>query len=205
MDFLPFREKVVRTPLEVDAVGKELALATDGDKSEGELCGVSIETSGCPLRKGLERVVRDCLLGTVLIQSDAKSGEPLLLHTSIPSCIQHRRRAEKTWVFLLDAEIVTGSAAMMAIRVLVDHGVPASQIIFCTFLVAADGGVYHIQEAFPGVRIVTGAVDGRVVEAWIGDDSTQPITSVQQSGQTGTRRKVWNLEPGMGHVGERYY
>ncbi len=90
---------------------------------------------------------------------------------------------------------------MMAIRVLLDHGVPASQIIFCTFLVAADGGVHHIQEAFPGVRMVTGAVDGRVVEAWIGDDTTQPMTGIQQSGQTGTRRKVWNIEPGMGHIG----
>ncbi len=67
MEFLPFRRKIVRTPLELDAVGKELTLAMDGlDQSEGELCGMSIETSGGPLRKGLERVVRDCLLGTVL-------------------------------------------------------------------------------------------------------------------------------------------
>lgn len=93
---------------------------------------------------------------------------------------------------------MTGSAAMMAIRVLLDHGVPAPQIIFCTFLVAADGGIHHIQEAFPGVRIVTGAVDGRVVEGWIGDDTARPTIGIQQSG---TRRKVWNIEPGMGHVG----
>ena len=64
MEFLPFRGKIVRTPLELDVVG---TLAMDAlDQSEGELCGMSIETSGGPLRKGLERVVRDCLLGTVL-------------------------------------------------------------------------------------------------------------------------------------------
>lgn len=67
MEFLPFREKIVRTPVEAEAVGKELTLTSGTiDQSEGELCGMSIETSGGPLRKGLERVVRDCLLGTVL-------------------------------------------------------------------------------------------------------------------------------------------
>ncbi|KAF8340521.1 uncharacterized protein EI90DRAFT_3143886 [Cantharellus anzutake] len=206
MEFLPFREKIVRTPVEVDAMGKELALKSgaihDLHQGTGELCGVSIETSGGPLRKGLERVVRDCLLGTILIQRDAKSGDPLLLYSSIPSCIRLRPRAEKTWVFLLDTQIVTGSAAMMAIRILLDHGVPASQIIFCTFLVAADGGVHQIQRAFPGVKIVTGAVDGRVVEAWIDEDVIQVGSNPRQSA---TRRKVWNLEPGMGHIGERYY
>jgi uridine kinase len=85
-------------------------------------------------------------------------------------------------------QIGTGATAMMAIRVLLDHGVSAGHIIFATFLVASGGGIITIQEAFPGVRVVTAAVDARLKEAWVGDANTG--------------RRVWHVEPGMGHLGQ---
>jgi uridine kinase len=67
------------------------------------VCGVSILRSGGPLERGMQRVIRDVAIGSLLIQSDAKTGEPLLLHVLLPTRIRHRHFAKETWVFLLDA------------------------------------------------------------------------------------------------------
>src|ERR1700735_1393045 len=104
-------------------------------------------------------------MGSLLVQSESKTGEPLLFHVSLPECIRARDRAANTWVFLLDAQarlcpplfpwplpiillasqIGTGAAGFMAIRVLLDHGVNPAHIIFVTFLVAQSGGVAHLR------------------------------------------------------------
>jgi uridine kinase len=47
---------------------------------------------------------------------------------------------------------------VMAIRVLLDHGVPESNIIFLTFLIARRGHI-SVHRAFPSIRIVTAAID----------------------------------------------
>ena len=91
-------------------------------------------------------------------------------------------------------QIGTGAAAFMAIRVLLDHGVPQDHIIFVTFLVARCGGISMLQRAFPDVKIVCSAVDDHLREMWLeceeGEDE-QPAEG----------RKVWVVEPGMGHIG----
>jgi hypothetical protein len=60
---------------------------------------------GGPLERGLQRVISDAPMGSLLVQSDAKSGEPLLLHVMLPVCIRERHLAKDTWVFLLDAQV----------------------------------------------------------------------------------------------------
>ena len=62
-------------------------------------------TSGGPLEKGMRRVLRDPSVGSLLIQSDNKSGEAILLHSMLPISVRERHRAEVTWVFLLDAQV----------------------------------------------------------------------------------------------------
>jgi uridine kinase len=47
---------------------------------------------------------------------------------------------------------------VMAIRVLLDHGIPESNIIFLTFLIARRGHL-SVHRAFPSIRIVTAAID----------------------------------------------
>ncbi|KAF8322524.1 PRTase-like protein [Clavulina sp. PMI_390] len=183
MTLLPFEPIKVMTPIGVEAEGQRLAAP--------RVCGIQIMRSGGPLSKGLGRCIRDVELGAVLIQTDSSTGEPMMLHSSLPNSIRRRDRATGTWVFLLDAQIGTGATAMMAIRVLLDHGVPADHIIFVTFLVAKGGGIVTMQEAFPGIKVVTAAVDAKLKEGWVGDAKTG--------------RKVWNVEPGMGHLGDRYY
>lgn len=191
MEHLPYRAKTVVTPLDVESYGKEL----DAEY----VCGVSVLRSGGPLEQGLRRVVNAIPIGSLLIQSEASTGEPLLLHLHLPVCIRQRSLAKKSWVFLLDAQIGTGAAAFMAIRVLLDHGVPQDHIIFVTFLVAQCGGISLLQRAFPRVHVVCGAVDSGLRETWLeGVDEGEG-----QGGAEG--RKVWVVEPGMGHIGDRYY
>lgn len=101
---------------------------------------------------------------------------------------------------------------MMAIRILLDHGVCEDRIVFITFVVARCGGVSVLQRAFPGVRIVTGAVDNGLRDGW-----------VVGTGHEGRGRNVWVIgnfpsmrvsfhvrstnvfaEPGMGQIGMSY-
>jgi uridine kinase len=113
------------------------------------LCGVSILRSGACLERGLRRVVRDVSLGSVLIQNDSRTGEPLLYDVRLPENLRNRDTAKDSYVFLMDSQIGTGATAMMAIRVLLDHGVPQDHIIVICFLISRRGGVHAIGRAFP--------------------------------------------------------
>ncbi|KAF8558142.1 armadillo beta-catenin plakoglobin [Imleria badia] len=188
MELLPYKNKVVTTPTETETSGKELDVKN--------ICGVSIIRSGGPLEKGLQRVLSDVAIGSLLVQSDAGTGEPLLLHVMLPKCIRQRHLAADTWVFLLDAQIGTGASAFMAIRTLLDHGVQQDHIIFVTFLVARHGGIAVLHKAFPKIRIVCGAVDQGLREAWL-----EHYHSEGEGHHNGDGRKVWIMEPGMGHIG----
>jgi len=86
----------------------------------------------------------------------------------------------------------------MSIRILLDHGVQEDRIVFVTFLVARGGGISILRRAFPEVKIVCAAVDDEMEECWLEglqDDLTNP---------TGVGRKIWIMQPGMGHIGERW-
>ena len=164
-------------------------------------------------------MIQDIPIGSLLIQSEDSTGEPLLLHLMLPTCIRQRHLAARSFVFLLDAQIGTGAAAFMAIRVLLDHGVPQEKIIFVTFVVAASGGVRVLRRAFPGVRIVCGALDPLLRESWALWDTATPQSQSQSENEKAglgahaptvqtkeeaelEGRKVWVVEPGIGHIGE---
>ena len=84
----------------------------------------------------------------------------------------------------------------MAIRTLLDHGVLQDHIIFVTFLVASNGGISVLHKAFPKVRIICGAVDEGLREAWL-----EHYHFEGEGHHYGDGRKVWMMEPGMGHIG----
>ncbi|THH20741.1 hypothetical protein EW146_g696 [Bondarzewia mesenterica] len=188
MEMLPYRDKTIETPVGVKTIGKTIDTES--------VCGVTILRSGGPLERGLQRVINDVPIGSLLVQSDSKTGEPILLHVMLPVCIRDRRRAENAWVFLLDAQIGTGASAFMAIRILLDHGVPPSHIIFITFLIARSGGIAHLRRTFPEVTIVTGAVDDGLHEAWVEEKEEERGPDWEDEGG----RKVWVVEPGMGQI-----
>ncbi|KAK8854574.1 uridine kinase [Kwoniella newhampshirensis] len=149
LTLIPCQPKTVKTPLGVDYKG------TGGDD---QLVGVSILRSGGPFSHGLRRVIRDIPIGGMLIQSDPKTGEPLLLKSDLPHSIKSTETSGEVKVLLLDSQMGTGAAAMMAIRVLLDHGVLESNIIFLTYLIAKQA-IHSVLRAFPSIHIVTAAID----------------------------------------------
>ncbi|KEP48634.1 uridine-cytidine kinase [Rhizoctonia solani 123E] len=189
MELLPFKNITVRTPTGAIADGKDVKM----DNPIRQICSVTIVRAGGMLEMGLRRVMRDVAIGSLLIQSDPSSGEPMLLHSMLPSVVQRREESGDAWVFLLDAQIGTGAAALMAIRVLLDHGVTEDHIIFVTFLGVPRGGMAVIRKTFPGIRFVCGAVDDGLEERWLHNEDGTP------------GRRVWSITPGMGNIGDRYY
>jgi uridine kinase len=85
----------------------------------------------------------------------------------------------------------------MAIRVLLDHGVPENHIVFITFLVARTGGLAVLENAFPSVKIVCGAVDDNVEERWLSNNIESEDEPLSTDGS-----KYWVITPGMGQLGQ---
>jgi len=50
-------------------------------------------------------VLNNVPMGSLLIQSNSKDGEPLLLQVKLPVHLRTRTSAEDAWVFLLDAQV----------------------------------------------------------------------------------------------------
>lgn len=66
----------------------------------------------------------------------------------------------------MDSTVATGAAAMMAIKVLIDHNVQEQNIVLLTMLCAPQGlifplieGLHAVSFAFPKVKIITAMVD----------------------------------------------
>ena len=65
----------------------------------------NLRHSGGVLERGFRRVVNDVPIGSLLVQTDAKTAEPMLLHAMLPKCLRLRHLAEASWVFVLDAQV----------------------------------------------------------------------------------------------------
>ncbi|ETN68818.1 putative uridine kinase [Necator americanus] len=112
-------------------------------------------------------------MGKILIQTNDKTMEPELYYLRLPKDI------DKYKVMLLDATVATGAAAMMAIRILLDHDVPEENIYVLSLLMS-EPGVHALAYAFPKVRLITTAVDSQLSDNFY-------------------------VLPGMGNFGDRYY
>jgi len=86
------------------------------------------------------------------------SGEPELHYCKLPDVQNHA-------IIVMEPTIATGAAAMMAIRVLLDHGAKQEDIIV-TCLVAANIGVHALANAFPNVRLIVSAIDEELSESY---------------------------------------
>jgi len=88
----------------------------------------------------------------ISIQSDKNSNEPQLFVCDLHSSIKEKQ------VFLVDAVISTGSVAIMAIKVLLDHNVKEENITFLSLL-SSPKGLYMISKTFPKIKILTLNID----------------------------------------------
>ncbi|KAF8985635.1 Uridine-cytidine kinase-like 1 [Entomortierella lignicola] len=168
---LPYGSQTITTPT---------AKTVQGLRLNAHVAGVSILRAGGTMEAGLRRVIRDAVIGKILIQTDPSNGEPQLHYCKLPPSIRENSNNDDTYIFLMDAVIGTGAAGLMAIRVLLDHDVPEDRIIFLSFL-SASQGLHIISNAFPKVKIVTSYVD--------------PVLNP----------RTLFLEPGLGNFGDRYF
>ena len=119
-----------------------------GFQPEGEASAVVILRGGSCLETGLKRVIPDCRTGRMLIQTDFRSGEPELhFYKLAPDMSKHH------CVLLLDPQMSSGGAALMAVRVLLDHGVQEDRIVFVTYM-AGKMGLNRLMSVFPDIKVV---------------------------------------------------
>ncbi|VDD93543.1 unnamed protein product, partial [Enterobius vermicularis] len=164
MNYMPFED------VEITTVDNKIF---NGKRTTAEICGVAIMRAGETMENSLLAVVKDCKIGKIMIQTNEKTMEPELYYCRLPPNIQEFK------VFLMDATVATGAAAMMAIRVLLDHDVLEENIFLLSFLMA-EPGVHSLGYAFPKVTLLTTAVDKSI-------------------------SKSLHIIPGMGNFGDRYY
>ncbi|KAH9883784.1 uridine kinase [Xylariomycetidae sp. FL2044] len=146
---------------------KELAVKTpaghsyNGLVAKGEVSAVVVLRGGATLETGLRRVIPDCRTGRVLIQSNYRTGEPELHYLKLPKDI-----AQHDSVLLLDAQMSSGGSALMAVQVLVDHGVPQDRIVLATYS-AGRVGVHRLTKVFPEITVVIGNLAPDFEDRWV--------------------------------------
>ncbi|KAF1955766.1 uridine-cytidine kinase 2 [Byssothecium circinans] len=152
LDWMPFTPKQVKTPQDY---------TYDGLAKTAEVCTVVVLRGGSAFETGLRRNIPDCRTGRILIQTNYRTGEPELHYRALPGNI-----AEQEMVLVLDPQMSSGAAALMAVKVLVDHGVPEDKIVFVTYL-AGRVGVNRVLSVFPGMKCVIARMGDDMESRWV--------------------------------------
>lgn len=119
-----------------------------GLTSKGEVSAVIVLRGGSAFETALRKTIPDCRTGRLLIQSDYSTGEPELHYLRLPEDIH-----EHESVLLLDTQMASGGAALMAVQVLVDHGVAQDRIVLATYS-AGKVGLHRLTSVFPEITVV---------------------------------------------------
>ncbi|XP_068337379.1 uridine kinase-like protein 3 isoform X1 [Pyrus communis] len=197
---LPFTEKQVITPTGSVYIGVDFCK---------RLCGVSIIRSGESMENALRACCKGIKIGKILIHREGDNGQQVhtsLSSHSHPSCWSHCMHLHvcisvtvfliallsqqliyeklpndisERHVLLLDPILGTGNSAVQAISLILEKGVPESNIIFLN-LISAPQGVHMVCKRFPRIKIVTSEI-----ETGLNED--------------------FRVVPGMGEFGDRYF
>lgn len=170
MNNVYFKETTVVTP-----VGTKY----HGLAATGETSAVVILRAGSVFETGLKRgqtstflhasnkvltlftVLPDCRTGRLLIQSNVRTGEPELHYLKLPENIETHDS-----VLILDPQMSSGGAALMAVQVLRDHGVEEDRIVFVTYF-AGRLALNRLTKVFPSVKVVVCTIVADFEERWI--------------------------------------
>lgn len=133
-----------------------------------DIIAVNIIRSGDCFLPSIKKSIPDVLIGKMLIQSDARTGEPQLHYESLPPSINAPNRK----VFLFDSQVISGAAAIMAIQILLDHKVRPENIVLVTYL-STELGLGRIKRSFPTVKCVVGklsSIEPSAEDAWYNEE-----------------------------------
>jgi uridine kinase len=128
---------------------------------EGEASAMVILRGGSCFETGLKRVIPDCRTGRLLIQTNIRTTEPELHYYKIADDI-----AEHRCVMLLDPQMSSGGAALMAVRVLLDHGVKEHNIVFVTYM-AGKMGLNRLMSVYPDIKVIVCRIVGDLELRWV--------------------------------------
>lgn len=132
-----------------------------GLRSAGDVSAVVILRGGSILETGLKRVIPDCRTGRMLVQTSYRTGEPELHYFELPDNV-----ATDECVLLLDPQMSSGGAALMAVRVLLDHGVAEDKIVFVTYM-AGKSGLNRLMSVFPDIKVVACRIVDDLEVRWV--------------------------------------
>ena len=132
-----------------------------GLKSSSKVSAVVVLRGGSILETGLKRVIPDCRTGRILIQTSWRTGEPELHYYKLADDV-----SSDECVLLLDPQMSSGGAALMAVRVLLDHGVAEDRIVFVTYM-AGKMGLNRLMGVFPDIRVVACRVVDDLEVRWV--------------------------------------
>lgn len=141
LDLGEYKPNTVNTPLSIPYIGLEAI---------GTVSAIFLLRGGACLEPALQRTLPAALTGRLLIQSVASTSEPELHYLSLPPTIKSH-----STVLLLDSQMSSGGAALMAVKILVDHGVDEERILFVTWM-AGEVGVKRLVNVFKKVKVVVG-------------------------------------------------
>ncbi|CAG8946839.1 unnamed protein product [Penicillium salamii] len=127
----------------------------------GAVSAVAILRGGSCLETALKRSIPDCITGRMLIQTNESNEEPELHYLKLPSQIE-----EHSTVILMDSQMSSGSAALMAVRVLLDHGVAQERIVFVT-CAAGERGLKRLVAVFSKINVIVGRIEEEGEPRWI--------------------------------------
>lgn len=152
LDCMDYTSAVVKTPKQE---------TYHGVQPSGTVSAVAILRGGSCLETALKRTIPDCITGRVLIQMNKQMSAPELHYLKLPPKIETH-----STVLLLDPQMATGGAALMAVRVLIDHGVAQHKIVFVT-CAAGKWGLQRLTAVYPEIKVVVGRIEEEEEPRWM--------------------------------------
>lgn len=125
------------------------------------MSAVAVLRGGSCLETALKRTIPDCITGRVLIQTNARNEEPELHYLKLPEGIETHAT-----VMLMDPQMASGGAALMAVRILVDHGVEEQKIVFVT-CAAGKIGLKRLTTVYPKLKVIVGRIEEEGEPRWM--------------------------------------
>lgn len=159
LDFVPY-ESGVNCGRTITTPTNHMLPSNEAYFQTSNVIGVSMIRSGDVFQKALRQTIPSVQIGKLLIQANSKTGEPQLHTEKLPEF------KSRDAILLFEAEIISGTAIVMAIKVLLDHGVKEDQIIVVCYRVT-EVALRRMFAAFPKVAVVTGGVgdiDARIID-----------------------------------------
>lgn len=91
---------------------------------------------------------------------DEKTLKPVWYYNKIPMDIP---RPQNTIVFITDPMLATGNSLIEAVKLYSDKNIPLENIKIIS-IISAPEGLSNIQKVFPGIEIITAAIDSHLNE-----------------------------------------